>query len=89
MSVALFRVMQARDLHPHTVRVTWLEVGERTYYLIARCAQCVTLVERQLDDMDHDEGIFEMIGIELLCAHGCEHAEHAPGSGLRPALGRS
>ena len=81
--------MQVRALHPHAVRVTWLEVGERTYYLIARCAQCVTFVERQLDDMDQDPYLFEMIGVELLCANGCEHAERGPGSGVRPALRRS
>lgn len=67
-----------------TVRVTWLEVGERAVYLIARCEDCGVVVEREIAEMD--EGWLEMIGHELLCADGCVHTDAAVGSGTRPAL---
>lgn len=68
-----------------TPRITWLEVGPRTFDLIARCNTCGVLVEREMKDID-DDSVLEAIGGELLGAGGCSHAEHGPGSGLRPAL---
>jgi hypothetical protein len=68
--------------------VTWLEVGTRAYYLIARCETCALVVERQLDDIDDDAMVLESIGTELLAAGGCNHLDHAVGSGMRPALRR-
>ena len=73
---------------PRAGRVTWLEVGDRAYYLIARCECCVLVVERQLDDVDDEAMVLESIGVELLKKAGCEHVENAIGSGMRPALRR-
>jgi hypothetical protein len=73
---------------PRSLRVTWLEVGERAYYLIARCECCALVVERQLDDVDDDDMVLESIGSELLAAGGCDHVANAVGSGMRPALRR-
>ena len=72
----------------HALRVTWLEVGSRAYYLIARCETCALVVERQLDDIDDDTMVLESIGVELLGKAGCTHVDHAVGSGMRPALRR-
>ena len=80
--------MKALTPKPRSLRVTWLEVGERSYYLIARCESCALVVERQIDDVDDDTMVLESIGSELLATSGCDHVEHAVGSGMRPALRR-
>ncbi|HEY1957863.1 MAG TPA: hypothetical protein VGH28_19720 [Polyangiaceae bacterium] len=66
-------------------RVTWLQVGSQTFYLIARCDACGVVVEREMQDIE-DDAVLDAIGSELLGAGGCSHAECGPGSGLRPAL---
>jgi hypothetical protein len=81
-------IMSTSATRIHSPRVTWLEVGDRSYYLIARCECCGLVVERQLDDVDDDAIILEAIGSELLSANGCDHVESAMGSGMRPALRR-
>ena len=80
--------MKALATKPRSLRVTWLEVGERAYYLIARCECCALVVERQLDDVDDDAIILDAIGAELLAANGCDHVANSVGSGMRPALRR-
>jgi len=80
--------MRAIAHQPRPLRVTWLEVGERAYYLIARCETCALVVERQLDDVDDEAMVLESIGTELLGAAGCDHVDDAVGSGMRPALRR-
>ena len=80
--------MNATAHEPRSLRVTWLEVGSRAYYLIARCECCALVVERQLDDMDDDEVVLSSIGTELLDAAGCVHVGDAFGSGVRRALRR-
>ena len=71
-----------------SLRVTWLEVGERTHYLIARCDACAIVVERQVNDVDDDDFVLGSIGRELLAAAGCDHVDRASGSGLRAAIRR-
>ena len=61
-------------------------MGVRTYYLVARCDLCEIVVEREVCDLDHDEGVLDLIGIELLCSKGCVHVNQAVGSGMRPAF---
>lgn len=70
------------QLHP---RITWLEVGTRTFYLIARCDGCGVVVEREIQDIE-DDAVLDPIGAELLGAGGCVHVEHGPGSGIRAAV---
>jgi len=88
-SIALRDAMTAHTPKPRSLpRVTWLEVGERAYYLIARCECCALVVERQLDDVDGDEMVLDSIGADLLMNAGCDHVESGVGSGMRPALRR-
>ena len=68
------------------LHVTWLEVGRRTFYLVARCDLCDLVAEREICDLEYDERILDLIGIELLCTKGCSHLNQAVGSGVRPAF---
>ncbi len=84
MTVAIVheRRKPARSKSP---QITWLEVGPRTVYLIARCEGCGLVIERELSDVD-DDALLDAIGGELLCAKGCTHVESAFGSGTRRAV---
>lgn len=68
-----------------TLRITWLEVGPRTFYLIARCNACELMVEREMEDIE-DDAVLDAIGTELLGAKGCTHVASGVGSGVRPAF---
>jgi len=71
------------------LRVTWLELGERSYYLVSRCDLCNLVVEREIRDFEHDQHILDVIGIELLGTKGCAHVNETVGSGIRPAYKRT
>jgi hypothetical protein len=68
------------------LHVTSLELGGRTFYLVARCALCNIVVEREISEFDHDEATLDLIGFEILCAKGCSHVNQTVGSGVRPAF---
>ena len=70
------------------LHVTWLEMGTKSYYLVSRCDLCNLVVEREIRDLQHDEHILDVIGIELLGAKGCVHVNETVGSGIRPAYKR-
>jgi len=72
--------------HQRFLHVTTLELGSRTYYLVARCDLCDIVVEREINDFAHDERTLDLVGFELLCSKGCSHVNQSVGSGVRPAF---
>jgi len=80
--------MPKESPHKRFLHITWVEVGDAAFHLVARCELCDVVAEVSVDQCREPESVLDVIGIETLAARGCSHVNEVAGSGVRRAMKR-